>query len=64
MRSQPEDNQPRSVDPLASLEERLKLGACSQPLTFGKAACYAISRLRPFARRRLSTFRPPCVFIL
>ena len=24
---------------------------------------YTVSRLRPFARRRLSTFRPPCVFI-
>jgi hypothetical protein len=29
----------------------------------GTASGYTVSRLRPFARRRLSTFRPPCVFI-
>jgi hypothetical protein len=29
----------------------------------GTASGYTVKRLRPFARRRLSTFRPPCVFI-
>jgi hypothetical protein len=63
MRSKPEHDQPGPVDPFASLEERLKFGAGGQPLTSREAARYAIRRLRPFARRRLSTFRPPCVFI-
>lgn len=58
-RGEPEHNQPRPVDPFASLEERLELGAGGQPLTSRKAPRYAMRRLRPFARRRLSTFRPP-----
>src|SRR5437773_9730217 len=44
-------------------EERLNFGAGGQPLTARKSAGYTVSRLRPFARRRLSTFRPPFVFM-
>ncbi len=59
----PEDGQQRSIDSLALLEERLDLGAVGQPLAARKPAGQTVSRFRPLARRRLSTFRPPLVFI-
>ena len=59
----PQDNEGRPFDPSASLEERLKISAGGQPLASGKATRYTVSRLRPLARRRLSTFRPPFVFM-
>jgi hypothetical protein len=62
-RRAPEYDHRRSVDSFATLEECLELGARSQPLTTREPARQTVSRFRPFARRRLSTFRPPLVFI-
>ena len=59
----PQHDERRSIDPPASLEERLEFSAGGQPLASGEATRYTVSRLRPFARRRLSTFRPPFVFM-
>ena len=59
----PQDDDGGPVDTSASLEKRLKVGAAGQPLASGKATRYTVSRLRPLARRRLSTFRPPFVDI-
>ena len=59
----PEDDHGRPVNPLAPLEERLKISAGGQPFAPRKPARQTVSRFRPFARRRLSTFRPPLVFI-
>jgi hypothetical protein len=63
LRFSPEHDECRPIDPLAPLEERLKLGAGGQSLVSRKAATQTVNRLRPFARRRFSTFRPPFVFI-
>ena len=57
----PEDDEGRPIDSSASLEERLKISAGGQPLASRKATRYTVSRLRPLARRRLSTLRPPFV---
>ena len=59
----PEHDQGGAVDPSTSLEERLEVGAGGQPLASRKATRYTVSRLRPFARRRLSTLRPPFVLM-
>ena len=59
----PQHNEGGPVDTSASLEKRLKISAGGQPLASGKATRYTVSRLRPLARRRLSTFRPPFVFM-
>ena len=59
----PEHDQGRSIDPLALRKERLKIRAPRQPLPSGERSGQTVSRLRPFARRRFSVFRPPCVFI-
>jgi hypothetical protein len=59
----PQHDEGRSVDASASLEERLEFGAGGQPLASREAPRYTVSRLRPLARRRLSTFRPPFVFM-
>ena len=61
--STPEHDQGWSIDSLALLEERLEVGAPRQPLVSGKPPGQTVSRLRPFARRRFSVFRPPGVFI-
>ena len=42
-------------------EERLEVGTAGQPLASGEPSCYTVSRLRPFALRRLRTLRPPLV---
>jgi hypothetical protein len=62
-RRAPEYDHGWSVNSLATLEECLKLRARRQPLAPRKPARQTVSRFRPFARRRLSTFRPPLVFI-
>jgi hypothetical protein len=59
----PEDDYGWSVDALALSEERLELGAAGQPLAAREPARQTVSRLRPLARRRLRTFRPPFVII-
>jgi hypothetical protein len=63
VRFSPEHNERRTVDPLAPLEERLEFGAGGQSLMSRKAATQTVNRLRPFARRRFNTLRPPFVFI-
>jgi hypothetical protein len=63
IRFSPQHDERRTIDPLAPLEERLKLGAGGQSLTSRKAATQTVSRLRPLARRRFNTFRPPLVFM-
>jgi hypothetical protein len=63
IRLRPEHKKRRPIDPLTSVKERLKLGAGGQPLAAGKSTPYTARRLRPFARRRLSVFRPPFVFM-
>jgi hypothetical protein len=63
VRRLPEYDHRRPVNPLAPLEERLKISAAGQPFAPRKSAGQTVSRFRPFARRRLSTFRPPLVFI-
>jgi len=62
-RRMPEYDHGRPVNSLAPLEERLKISAGGQPFAPRKSARQTVSRFRPFARRRLSTFRPPLVFI-
>src|SRR6266705_2905419 len=62
-RRAPEHDHGRPVNSLAPLEERLKFSAGGQPFAPRKPARQTVSRFRPFARRRLSTFRPPFVFI-
>jgi len=47
----------------ADRRRRSPRGSVSTAGDVGTASGYTVSRLRPFARRRLSTFRPPCVFI-
>jgi hypothetical protein len=59
----PQYDHRRPVNSLAPLEERLKFSAGGQPFASRKPAGQTVSRFRPFARRRLSTFRPPFVFI-
>ena len=59
----PQHDERRAIDPAASLEERLEFSAGGQPLASGEATRYTVSRLRPLARRRLSTLRPPFVVI-
>jgi hypothetical protein len=59
----PEYDHGRPINPLAPLEERLKFSAGGQSLAPREPARQTVSRFRPFARRRLSTFRPPLVFI-
>jgi hypothetical protein len=63
VRRTPEYDHGRPVNSLAPLEERLKFSAGGQPFASRKPARQTVSRFRPFARRRLSTFRPPLVFI-
>jgi hypothetical protein len=63
VRFSPEHDERRTVDPLAPLEERLEFGAGGQSLMSRKAATQTVNRLRPFARRRFNTLRPPFVFI-
>jgi len=62
-RCTPKYDHGRPVYSLALLEERLKISAGGQPLVPTKPAGQTVSRFRPFARRRLRTFRPPLVFI-
>jgi hypothetical protein len=62
-RFSPEHDERRTIDPLAPLEERLEFGASGQSLASREAAAQTVSRLRPFARRRFNTFRPPFVFM-
>ena len=62
-RRTPQHDHGRPVYSLALLEERLKISAGGQPLVPTKPAGQTVSRFRPFARRRLSTLRPPLVFI-
>jgi hypothetical protein len=59
----PEDDHRRSLDSLALLEERLEFGAGGEPFRTTQPPAYTVSRLRPFARRRLSVLRPPFVFM-
>jgi hypothetical protein len=59
----PQDKERGTVDASASLKKRLKIGAARQPLRSRESPGYTVSRLRPLARRRLSTFRPPLVFM-
>jgi hypothetical protein len=59
----PEDDEGRTVDAFAPLEERLKIGASGKSLSSGEPAGQTVSRFRPFARRRFNTFRPPLVFM-
>jgi hypothetical protein len=63
VRRSPEYDHGRPINSLAPLEERLKIGAAGQPFVPRKSAGQTVSRFRPFARRRLRTFRPPLVFI-
>jgi hypothetical protein len=63
VRRLPEYDHGRPVNSLAPLEERLKFSAGGQPFASRKPAGQTVSRFRPFARRRLRTFRPPLVFI-
>ena len=63
VRRLPEHDHRRPVNSLAPLEERLKISAAGQPFAPRKSAGQTVSRFRPFARRRLRTFRPPLVFI-
>ena len=62
-RFSPEHDERRTVDPLAPLEERLEFGAGDQSLASREATAQTVSRLRPFARRRFNTLRPPFVFM-
>src|SRR6266850_7373031 len=62
-RRTPEYDHGRPINSLALLEERLKFSAGGQPFASRKPAGQTVSRFRPFARRRLRTFRPPLVFI-
>src|SRR5207249_11296870 len=62
-RRTPEYDHGRPVNSFAPLEERLKFSAGGQPFASRKPAGQTVSRFRPFARRRLRTFRPPLVFI-
>jgi hypothetical protein len=59
----PEHDERRPIDPSAPLEERLEFSAAGQPLASREATRYTVSRLRPLARRRLSTLRPPLVLM-
>ena len=59
----PEHDHRWPVDSLPTLEEGLKFIAGSQSVSPGNPARQTVSRFRPFARRRFSTFRPPFVFI-
>ncbi len=69
----PERDEARPLVSIALLEERLDFRGPPEPRAPPKresartmalhAPRYTVSRLRPFARRRFSTFRPPCVFI-
>jgi hypothetical protein len=59
----PEHDHGRPINSLAPLEERLNFSAGGQPFASRKPTGQTVSRFRPFARRRLSTFRPPLVFI-
>jgi hypothetical protein len=63
VRRSPEYDHGRPINSLAPLEERLKISAAGQPFAPRKPAGQTVSRFRPFARRRLRTFRPPLVFI-
>jgi hypothetical protein len=63
VRRLPKYDHRRPVNSLAPLEERLKISAAGQPFAPRKSAGQTVSRFRPFARRRLRTFRPPLVFI-
>src|SRR4030095_15558834 len=62
-RSPPQHDERRAIDPAASLEERREFRAGVHPLASRKAPRYTVSRLRPLARRRLSTLRPPFVLM-
>ena len=68
----PEQDEARLLLPLALLENRLDFTCVPKSFVVRERrrcaaaaghADYTVRRLRPFARRRLSTFRPPCVFI-
>ena len=68
----PEQDEARLLFPFALLENRLDVTCLPESFVAGERqhyaaaaghAGYTVRRLRPFARRRLSTFRPPCVFI-
>jgi hypothetical protein len=59
----PQHDERRTIDALAPLEERLKFGAGGQSVMSRKATAQTVNRLRPFARRRFNTFRPPFVFM-
>ena len=47
----------------ADRRRRSPRGSVSAAEDAGTASSQTVRRLRPFARRRFSTFRPPCVFI-
>src|SRR2546430_2702591 len=59
----PENDRGRPVNVFAPLEERPEVGAGGQPFASREASRQTVSRLRPLARRRFNTFRPPLVFI-
>jgi hypothetical protein len=68
----PQHHKARPLFPIALPKERLDFRGPSKPVAplqrkptgrNGLPSVYTVSRLRPFARRRFSTFRPPCVFI-
>ena len=72
LRASPQRDEVRPLEPPTILEDRLEF--CRPPEALASrqreyrrgcwhCAGYTVRRLRPFARRRLSTFRPPCVFI-
>ena len=63
VRFSPEHDERRTIDPLAPLKKRLELGVGGQSLASREAATQTVSRLRPFARRRFNTLRPPFVFM-
>lgn len=59
----PQDTHGGGVDAFAMLKDGLDFGAAAQTVSAREAPCQTVSRFRPFARRRLRTFRPPFVFI-
>lgn len=69
--AEPEEHERGALDSRPAPEQPLEVPACPQPLSpweplprregLGRPPSYTLSRRRPLARRRLSTFRPPFV---
>src|SRR5947209_1171046 len=55
--------QARRSAPAHPRQERGGVGAGGPPFASREASRQTVSRLRPLARRRFNTFRPPLVFI-